>query len=166
MQAAAPFGRTTRSSSNGVACVERVGGRLKSVDGVAGLAPVPRDHHTAGTVRVECRERKSGRGEEEGGGEVEVEVEVEVQREGRRSSSWKGSGDRIPFTTPEYLIRGVSLALSTQKRGRAEKKRRRKGAANSFWEIRDPKLKTRPRGFTPQRYLLYTSVPLSEITAV
>ena len=64
MRAAAPFGRTTRSSSNGVACVERVGERLKSVDGVEGLAPV-RDHHTAGTDRVEYRERQSGRGEEE-----------------------------------------------------------------------------------------------------
>jgi hypothetical protein len=65
MRAAAPFGRTTRSSSNGVECVERVGERLKSVDGVAGLAPLPRDHHTAATDRVEYRERQSGSGEEE-----------------------------------------------------------------------------------------------------
>jgi len=42
--------------------VERVGERLKSVDGVEGLAPV-RDHHTAGTDRVECSEGEwAGRG--------------------------------------------------------------------------------------------------------
>lgn len=91
---------------------------------------------TTHTVRVECGGRKMGGGreKEEQKGRSEVETGEGGQLE-------KGSGDRVPFTTAHDSRRFTGSTVSTEKRGRAGRK---KGCRTPFGtEIRNPKLKKR-----------------------
>lgn len=106
---------------------------------------------TTHTVRVECGGRKMGGGREKGEQKGRSEVET-----GEGGQLEKGSGDRVPFTTAHDSRRFTGSTVSTEKRGRAGRKKR---LPNSFWDgdQKSEIKKTRQRGFTSQRYLLYTS---------